>query len=133
MKRILITGCGDIAMRVAPLLRKRYQLFGLVRREESCAALHAAGITPLPSDLDNRNSLSRIVGLANIVLHFAPPVTTNTRIDLRTRNLLAALSHSMPPGQLIYISTSGVWRLLRGLCMRNTPDPSANGARATPC
>ncbi|OGS75756.1 MAG: NAD(P)-dependent oxidoreductase [Gallionellales bacterium GWA2_55_18] len=118
MKRILIVGCGDIAMRVAPLLQERYRLFGLVRRAERFAELRAAGITPLPGDLDDRTSLARIAGLADIVLHFAPPPSAThlknddrkrLGIDTRTCNLLAALSHGAPPKRLIYIGTSGVY------------------------
>lgn len=73
MKRILIVGSGDIALRVAQLLRRHYQLFGLVRRTQRFAELRAAGITPLLGDLDDRASLGRIVGVADWVLHFAPP------------------------------------------------------------
>ena len=71
MKRILIVGCGDIAMRVASLLRGPYRLFGLVRNAEHHPALRAAGITPVPGDLDSRHSLHRVAGLAHTVLHFA--------------------------------------------------------------
>ena len=76
MKRILIVGSGDIALRVAQLLRGHFQLIGLVRRTERLAELRAAGITPLPGDLDDRASLARIAGLADWVLHFAPPPNT---------------------------------------------------------
>ncbi len=127
MKRILITGCGDIAMRVAPLLQGHYRMFGLVRRAERFAELRATGIIPVPGDLDDMWSLSRIAGLADTVLHFAPPAVGSLRNngvstgvplagasnngtgDPRTRNLLAALSRSTPPKRLIYISTSGVY------------------------
>ena len=77
MNRILIIGCGDIAMRVAPLLQARYRLFGLARRTEHFAELRAAGIIPLRGNLDNPASLARIVGLADVVLHFAPPSSTD--------------------------------------------------------
>jgi nucleoside-diphosphate-sugar epimerase len=118
MKRILIAGCGDIAMRVVPLLREHYRLFGLARRAGRFAELRVAGITPLPGDLDDRASLARIAGLADTVLHFAPPPSTTHLkndgrkglcIDTRTRNLLAALSRGAPPKRLIYIGTSGVY------------------------
>ncbi|MDD5301048.1 MAG: SDR family oxidoreductase [Gallionella sp.] len=148
MKRILIAGCGDIAMRVAPLLRKHYRLFGLVRRAERCAELRAAGITPVPGDLDDRTSLARIAGLADIVLHFAPPPTPNipspsggglgrgaqkrgyVNGDLRTRNLLAALARSAPPMRLIYISTSGVYGDCGGAYVDETHRPNPQTARA---
>ncbi|MFZ1810102.1 MAG: SDR family NAD(P)-dependent oxidoreductase, partial [Candidatus Nitrotoga sp.] len=88
MKRILIIGCGDIAMRVAHLLSGHYRLFGLLRNTARFAELRAAGITPLPGDLDNVLSLRRLTGLAYTVLHFAPPPNTGDS-DTRTRNLLA--------------------------------------------
>lgn len=73
MRRILIIGCGDIALRTAKLLRMRYRLFGLARSPARFDELRAAGITPVPGDLDDAGSLHRLAGLAHIVLHFAPP------------------------------------------------------------
>lgn len=108
MKRILIAGCGDVALRLAPMLRGRYRLFGLARSAARSAKLHNAGITPISGDLDQRRYLARIAGIANIVLHFAPPPNSGTG-DRRTRNLLAALSRATLPEHLIYISTSGVY------------------------
>jgi nucleoside-diphosphate-sugar epimerase len=108
MEKILIAGCGDIALRVARELHGRYRLFGLVRRPERTAELRAAGIVPLQADLDNRRSLRRLVGLAGTVLHFAPPPDSG-ETDLRTGNLLAALSRGILPKRLVYISTSGVY------------------------
>lgn len=139
MKRILIVGCGDIAMRVAPLLRGRYRLFGLVRHAERSAELRATGIIPLAGDLDNRASLARIGGLADIVLHFAPPpsgthLKNNDRrshgIDTRTRNLLAALSRGTLPKRLIYISTSGVYGDCGGADVSETHPLNPQTARA---
>jgi nucleoside-diphosphate-sugar epimerase len=124
MNRILIIGSGDIALRVAPLLNRRFRLFGLARRKERFAELRAAHITPLPGDLDDPASLARISGLANIVLHFAPPATAKISppslvahnknragkiVDARTCHLLAALSRGTLPKCLVYISTSGVY------------------------
>jgi len=79
MNRILIIGCGDIAMRVAPMLGARYRLFGLVRNAARFDELRAAGITPVHGDLDDLRSLSRIAGLADTVLHFAPPAVGSLR------------------------------------------------------
>lgn len=139
MNRILIAGCGDIAMRVAPLLRKRYRLFGLVRRAERCDELRAAGITPVSGNLDDRTSLARIAGLADTVLHFAPPPSVpllgkggreGSGVDLRTRNLLAALSRSALPMRLIYISTSGVYGDCGGAYVSETHQPNPQTERA---
>ena len=147
MKRILIVGCGDIALRVAQLLRVRYRLFGLARSTARFDELRAAGIIPLHGDLDDAASLHRLAGLAHIVLHFAPPpsappLTRGGRgelaVDLRTRNLLAALSRACPehgrrsmlPQRLIYISTSGVYGDCAGALVAETHPLNTQTARA---
>ncbi|MGC2165694.1 MAG: SDR family oxidoreductase [Gallionella sp.] len=108
MKSILIVGCGDVATRVIPLLASRYKTYALVRKSADFGKLRALGVIPLLGDLDVRQSLVRIRGLSDIVLHLAPPPNSGVP-DTRTRNLLSVLSHGRPPGQLIYISTSGVY------------------------
>jgi nucleoside-diphosphate-sugar epimerase len=60
------------------------------------------------ADLDRPRSLRRVAGLADAVLHFAPPPPAGAR-DSRTRRLLAALSQGRRPGRLVYVSTSGVY------------------------
>ncbi len=129
MKRILITGCGDIALRVAPLLRERYRLFGLARNVARHDTLRMAGITPMPGDLDYRQSLHRLAGLAHIVLHFAPPPNTGAD-DPRTQNLLGALARATLPQQLIYISTSGVYGDCGGEVVTETHPLNAQNPRA---
>lgn len=131
MKRILIIGCGDIAMRVAPLLRGQYRLFGLARNQARYQALHQADITPVPGDLDNRHSLSRLAGLAHTVLHFAPPPSTgNAATDIRTRHLLSYLSRGTSPERFIYISTSGVYGDCGGAQVSETHPLNPHTARA---
>ncbi len=129
MKRILIVGCGDIAMRVTRLLSSRYRLFGLLRNTERFAEVRKAGITPLPGDLDNAHSLSRLTGLAHTVLHFAPPPNTGES-DTRTRNLLAILSRGTLPECFVYISTSGVYGDCAGESVTETHTLNAQTARA---
>ena len=74
MKRtLLIVGCGDIALRAAPLLQAHYRLLGLYRRPESRASLRLHGIMPVFGDLDIPGSLGKISGMAHAVLHLAPP------------------------------------------------------------
>lgn len=115
MKRtLLIVGCGDIALRAAPLLQAHYRLLGLYRRPEGRALLRLRGITPVFGDLDIPHSLGKLAGIAHAVLHLAPPPNHGER-DTRTANLLAALTKrpkmkgAMLPQRLIYISTSGVY------------------------
>lgn len=119
MKRLLIIGCGDVARRTIPLLVRRYRVYALVRNTAYCAALRALGAMPLLGDLDDRTSLSRVAGLADTVLHFAPPQNCSTH-DTRTRHLLAALSYGVLPKQLVYISTSGVYGDCRGAIVSET-------------
>ena len=130
MKRILIVGCGDIAMRVARLLRGNYRLFGLLRNTTRFVELRAAGITPMPGDLDYTLSLRRLSGLAHTVLHFAPPPNTGGENDTRTRNLLAVLSRGTLPESIVYISTSGVYGDCAGEYVTETHTLNAQTARA---
>ncbi|HKB58814.1 MAG TPA: NAD-dependent epimerase/dehydratase family protein [Gallionellaceae bacterium] len=105
---ILMVGSGDIALRVARLLKSNYRMLGTARRPERHVALHAAGITPLSADLDRRHALRRLAGMSQVVLHLAPPQEQGDT-DTRTRHLLAALSAGTRPAHLVYISTSGVY------------------------
>lgn len=109
MKRLLIVGCGDVAMRLLPLLRGRYRLFALIRSSGHDAALRDMEVTPLAGDLDDAQSLCRLSGLPHDVLHLAPPPGTGVR-DGRTVNLIRALQKARSiPQRLVYISTSGVY------------------------
>ena len=109
MQKLLIVGCGDVARRTLPHLLGHYRIFALLRDPAQLAAWRAAGARPVLADLDRAASLKRIAGLADIVLHFAPPPERGTA-DSRTRRLLAALCRGESlPQRLIYISTSGVY------------------------
>ncbi len=109
MQRLLIIGCGDIARRALPWLVKHYRVYAAVRSDARLRELRALGVTPLRADLDKPNSLKRLAGIGNLVLHFAPPQETGA-VDRRTRALLAALSTGkILPRRFIYISTTGVY------------------------
>ncbi len=108
MQRLLIIGCGDVALRAIPMLAKHYRIFALIRQPAYLQKLRALGVMPVIGDLDKRASLARLFGLADAILHFAPPANSGTR-DTRTRNLLGALSQGTMPKHLIYISTSDVY------------------------
>ena len=111
---LLLIGCGDIALRSAPLLRTHYRLIGLCRHLENAPRLRQHGITPVFGDLDNPKTLNKLAGIAHAVLHLAPPPNHGKR-DIRTTNLLASLTKRpasnkiILPQRLIYISTSGVY------------------------
>jgi nucleoside-diphosphate-sugar epimerase len=111
---LLLIGCGDIALRSAPLLRTHYRLIGLCRHLENAPRLRQYGITPVFGDLDSPKTLNKLAGIAHAVLHLAPPPNHGKR-DIRTTNLLASLTKRpaanklILPQRLIYISTSGVY------------------------
>ena len=108
---LLIVGCGDIGLRVARLLRGRWRLLALTSSPTRCAVLRAVGAVPLAGDLDAPATLTRLAGLADAVLHLAPPAA-HGRADARTANLIAALARGRShwrPRCLVYASTSGVY------------------------
>ena len=121
-KRILIVGSGDIALRAIPWLARRFHVLALIRRPETAAHLRTLGVTPLPGNLDSRSSLIRYAGIADAILHCAPPPGEGTR-DQRTRNLLAALAcRRSLPQRMVYISTTGVYGNQAGKWVdENTP------------
>jgi len=109
MIRVLLIGCGDIALRTAGLLRGRVRLYGLTRRPEDVPKLRQRGIVPILGDLDRGRSLERLRAAPFAVLHFAPPPGEG-RDDLRTARLIAALTKArIIPQHFVYISTSGVY------------------------
>lgn len=106
MQRLLIVGCGDVVRRVLPELTRRWRVYALTRvREPDLAAL---GVTQIVGDLDRPPSLRRLAGLADAVLHSAPPPDRGDG-DPRTRRLIAALERGSLPRRLVYISTTGVY------------------------
>jgi nucleoside-diphosphate-sugar epimerase len=136
MKRVLIAGCGDVALRTILLLTRHYRVYALIRDPARSERLRALGVMPVLGDLDVRASLVRISGIADVVLHLAPPPNAGMR-DTRTRNLLAALSRTCPergrralPKQLIYISTSGVYGDCAGAWVSETHALNAKNPRA---
>lgn len=110
---LLIVGCGDVGLRVARLLRGRWRLLGLTSSAERCATLRAAGVQPLVGDLDAPDSLARLAGLADAVLHLAPPPGQGSA-DSRTRHLLQSLARKGRVQRIVYASTSGVYGDARG-------------------
>ena len=120
MQNILIVGFGDIGTRVAALLAGSYRIYALARSPEAAARARNAGLTPLHGDLDRPASLQRLRGLADAVLHFAPPQRQGKQ-DRRTRSLLAALAKGKSlPQRLVYISTTGVYGDCRGEAVDET-------------
>ena len=130
MKRILIVGAGDVAGRAIPWLARRFRVFALTRRPEDRERLRRLGAVPALADLDDRSSLARLAGIADAVLHFAPPPAAGAG-DPRTARLLAALAGGRSlPQRLIYISTTGVYGDCAGARIDETRPCRATTARA---
>lgn len=110
---LLIVGCGDVGLRVARRLRGTWRVLGLTSSPERAPLLRAAGVQPLLGDLDRPPTLARLAGLADAVLHLAPPPGQGAA-DLRTRHLLQALALKGRVRTLVYGSTTGVYGDARG-------------------
>jgi nucleoside-diphosphate-sugar epimerase len=115
MKKICISGCGDIGQRVA----KRYldesavsktdiNLYGLVRRTEVQVKLQAMGISPVIVDLDRPETLKDLPTENAVLFHFAPPPSSG-QTDARFRNLLSACETGRLPAKVILLSTTAVY------------------------
>lgn len=125
--RLLIVGCGDIGMRLLPLVNQRFRVFALTHDAARCAALRAAGAVPVLADLDDRRSLLRLARLAPNIVHLAPPQAQG-HTDQRTRNLISMLPNAT---KLIYVSTTGVYGDCAGACFDETRpiNPQTDRAR----
>ncbi len=130
MIRVLLIGCGDIALRTADLLRGKVRLYGLTRRRDEIPKLRSRGIVPIIGDLDRYHSLERLRTAPFAVLHFAPP-PADGRDDPRTASLVAALTKArIIPQRFVYISTSGVYGDCAGARVSETRPRNAQTPRA---
>ena len=127
---LLIVGCGDIGLRVLRLLRPRWRVLALSSSPDRLPLLRAAGAVPLSGDLDDPGSLHRVAGLADAVLHLAPPAASGHR-DLRTAHLLHALARDGRCQRIVYASTSGVYGDAGGAWVDETRpvNPASDRAR----
>ena len=114
--------------RALPQLVRRWHVLALVRQHDP--QLSALGITQIEGDLDRPETLTRLAGISDAVIHSAPPPPQGTD-DTRTRNLIATLQRGKSlPRQLVYISTSGVYGDCAGAWVSETRSPAAQSARA---
>ena len=130
MIRVLVVGCGDVAMRAARLLAGRARLVGLTRSADDVPKLRAHGFVPIVGDLDDLRALRRLRTAPYAVLHFAPPPSEG-RGDPRTGHLVAALSAAgRIPQRFVYVSTSGVYGDCAGAHVAETRPRRAQSPRA---
>lgn len=127
---VLIVGCGDVGQRVARLLQGRWRVLALTSSPARAPALRALGALPLLGNLDDPATLGRLAGLADAVLHLAPPPGEGPS-DPRTAALLHALARSTRVRRIVYGSTSGVYGDAGGARFDETraPLPASDRAR----
>jgi len=114
---------------VLKLLRGRYRLLALTSSPQRRDALRAAGALPLLGNLDDARTLGRLGGLADAVLHLAPPPASG-ELDTRTRHLQRALARGGRVRRIVYASTSGVYGDCGGARFDETRAPQPATARA---
>lgn len=140
MLALLIVGFGDVAKRAVPDLLARYApVRALVRSVDAARDAAARGVEPVVADLDRPDTLAALAGLADCVLHLAPPAPSGERDD-RTRALVHALSargmvsQGSPPARrvqrLVYVSTTGVYGDCAGAWIDETRPVNPQTARA---
>lgn len=105
------------------MLCRRYRVYALIRNPAQLSAWRTAGALPIAGDLDDLHSLRRLAGLADLVLHLAPPPNQGAG-DPRTRKLLAALGRGKSlPQRIVYVSTSGIYGDCQGAWVDETRSP----------
>jgi nucleoside-diphosphate-sugar epimerase len=124
--RLLIVGCGDVGMRLLPLVRNAFRVFAVTSNPARCAELRAAGAIPIVADLDVPHTLARLARLAPLVVHMAPPKGEGA-VDTRTRHLVHALGAGT---RLVYLSTSGVYGDCQGALVDETRTVRPHNPRA---
>jgi nucleoside-diphosphate-sugar epimerase len=125
--RLLILGCGDVGMRLLPLVRDRFRVFAVTSQASRRGELRDAGAVPVVADLDQPADLQRLAGLARTIVHLAPPQPEGLK-DRRTRNLIAILPDQ---ARLVYVSTTGVYGNCDGALIDETRQVKPHNARAT--
>ena len=138
MKTVLIVGCGDVMTRALPWLEKHVRVLVTARDAERARAWRALGVTPIRADLDDAASLRRLSGIAQWVIHSAPPADAG-HTDPRTARLVAALRRPRRAGaslprpvlqRFCYISTSGVYGDCHGAFVTEATPVQPTTARA---
>lgn len=109
IKNVVISGCGEIGVRVAQRWQaKGAHVAGLCRSEASAHKLQEHDIEALRADLDTPDSLHHLPLKDTVLYHFAPPPSTG-ETDPRTRALLESIGINNLPQIIVMISTTAVY------------------------
>lgn len=126
---LLIVGCGDVGLRVLPHVVGRWRVRVLTSTPARVPALRAAGALPLVGNLDDATTLGRLGGVADAVLHLAPPPSAGEG-DPRSRRLARALQRGGRVSRLVYVGTTGVYGDAGGAWIDETRPLAPATARA---
>ena len=126
---LLIVGCGDVGLRVLRALGPHWRVHVLTSTPARVPELRAAGACPIVGNLDDPATLGRLAGLAERVLHLAPPPGQGST-DPRTAALVRALWRGGRTRRLVYGSTSGVYGDCASACIDETRRVAPSTARA---
>jgi nucleoside-diphosphate-sugar epimerase len=138
LPRVLIVGCGDVGLRILPLLRSqlyeaatslrrdRFRVFAVTRMSDRAALLRAAGATAIVADLDQPATVARLARLASLIIYLAPPPASGVT-DTRSRHLAALLAHRC---RMVYVSTSGVYGDCHGALISEVRKTNPGNPRA---
>jgi len=124
--RLLIIGCGDVGIRLLPMIRDRFRVFAVTSQAQRLDELRDHGALGIVANLDYPEQLHRLRGLADTIVHLAPPPTEGAT-DRRTRHLLRILPRG---GRLVYVSTTGVYGDCGGDQFDETRPVAPRNARA---
>ncbi|THU04178.1 SDR family oxidoreductase [Lampropedia puyangensis] len=130
--RILVVGCGDVALRVVQLGQKAPRRIwrALTSSPDRLADLRSSGMTPLRGNLDQPDTLRRLAGLGTHIVYCAPPSQQGVS-DERMRALLRAVQQTQQRIQSVaYVSTSGVYGDCQGEWVTETRPVAPANARA---
>ena len=106
---MLIVGCGYVGRRLGRQLRAEgAAVTGLVRSDDSAAAVRKADIAPLQLDLDQTLPAHVLPAAGRELYYFAPP-PPEAEGDPRMARVLEQLDADNRPRRIVYISTSGVY------------------------
>lgn len=113
-------------MRLLPLVRDCFRVIAVTSQIQRLDELRAQGASGIVANLDYPDQLHRLRGLADTVVHLAPPPAEGNT-DQRTRHLLRILPRG---GRLVYISTTGVYGDCAGAQFDETRPVAPHNARA---
>jgi uncharacterized protein YbjT (DUF2867 family) len=107
-QRVLLIGCGDVALRMLRQAHPRVRWLALTSSPERVPFLRGQAITPLIGNLDRPASLRRLAGLGQRLVYLAPPPVEGWT-DPRAAFLVRALRQRSGPRAAVYGSTTGVY------------------------